>query len=312
MLFLLGAMFSASTFALEDHFSGSFSITVPGDRLLSSMQLEIDLPDDRSLKMEQNQKSDRVNSMIQVGRLPRMTLNKNRKGNIKLKNSQMSSISALFYIYDNVERLDSFSIEPKFYSKANEFHTTGTTDRIFSLEFLELNAVGDLEGTLLKKIDALEFKIGQPNVINVNLLPEIGKKIAVRLSAASTSTNFLHLPVNKQGEYPCNLVDDQNRLISTTYTAPVRFTYTLSRASSHSQNQNIVLRRLVREVNHFLSSHPDRGSSKIIEVPIKLNMSLAAVNAGISVEASSGPFKDINKNQKTRSRAKRKRGFFGF
>ena len=306
LLLLIGLFFSlAAVQAAADKFEGSFSITIPGDRLLKSIKLGVDLPQNRDMIVNQNQAYGQADSMIQVGNLSRIIFKKSYKGKLRYKDSEQSSIQAIFYLYDNVDLLKTFSIEPKFYSKDNEFHSKGITDKVFTLEFLEVDRVGEANGKSLKKIESLAFNIGKKNNFNLNLRPQNGKKIAVKLSTQNTGQHFLHFPVKKRGKYPFDLNNLQGGLIKRVYAAPINFSYVLSKARNADRSNDLNFRQLTREVNNFVKSHPDYGKSRVIEVPISLQMNLMNSNEPQELKAVVGP-------PRKKSSKKRRRNFLGF
>ena len=310
-LIILGILFSSVLYGSDNDFSGSFSITVPGDRLLKSIQLDMQLPENQSLKLVQLQKVNKPDSMVQIGCLSNMTFRKNRKGKMKLKKSTMSKVDGFFYIYDNVKQLDTFGLEPKFYSKNNEFHSSGRTDAIFSLELIEISSIGDIKGKVLKKIPKVSFALGEMNFFSVNTVISRGKKLAVKLSTSTTDSAFLHLPVSTKGKYPCNLVDRDSKQVKQAFGAPIEFSYSTLDDTSKRSAETLVLNRLVQKVNSYLKSHPEFGKNKILEVPIQLKMSLAEPSEVYSVNPTVGPFtvKEDIKNNGLKS--KRKRRFLG-
>ena len=89
-------------------FEGSFSITIPGDRLLKSMKLGVKSSQNQYMTINQNQSYAQPDSMIQVGNLSRMTLKKSQRGKLRYKGSERSSIQAVFYLFDNVKLLKKF------------------------------------------------------------------------------------------------------------------------------------------------------------------------------------------------------------
>ena len=310
-LIFFGTSFSNSIYASDRDFTGSFTITIPGDRLLKSIQLDMKLPENQSLKAVQKQKVEKPDSMVQLGCLSNMTFRKNRKGHIKLKKSTMSTVDGFFYIYDNVDQLDSFGIEPKFYSKNNEFHSSGRTDAIFILEVLELSSIADTEGTILKKIPEVSFVLGEMNFFDLNVAISRGKKVAVKLSSLTTDSAFIHFPVIREGKYPCYLLERNSKELKQAFGAPVTFSYSVLNDASKNFAQNVVLNRLVRQVNTYLKSHPEFGENKILEVPIQLKMSLAEPGEAYSVKPVIGPVVDREDIKKRSPKTKRRRRFLG-
>lgn len=289
-LVLLVLFFSFAPITEGKDFEGTFTITIPGNRLLKSMELGVDVPSNPSVIITQNQSEDVLDSMVQVGNLSKVTLTKNRQGRLRYKGSEKNSIQAIFYLYDNVELVKTFTITPRFYSKNNEFHSKGITDKIFNLEFYEIDRVGDLRGKLLKKIESVSFEIGHENSFDLDLKPLAGKKIAVKLISQDVGQQFLHFPTKKSGQYPFSLIDLKGRLVKRGYSAPISFSYVVLRPSNGHQSTESRLLQLTSEVNHFVKSHPDYGKDRVIEVPIKLQMNLKDLSKSDKTEDLVGPF----------------------
>ncbi len=311
-LLFLGIFFSFKAIQAVDKFEGTFSVTIPGDRLLKSMKLGVKSSQNQYMTINQNQSYAQPDSMIQVGNLSRMTLKKSQRGKLRYKGSERSSIQAVFYLFDNVKLLKKFSIEPKFYSKNNEFHSTGQTDKVFALEFMEVTRIGEVHGKSMKKIKSISFQIGQENNFNVDLRPQNGKKIAVKLSTLSTGEYFLHLPVKKSGKYPIELLNRDNNRIRKVYAAPVKFSYIPIKLGSDNSDDGLNFYQLTNEVNNFVKSHPDYGKSTVIDVPISLQMNLVGPDDSEALEAVVGPPQKKSISRDGKSSKKRRRNFLGF
>ena len=287
---LLILFFSVAPVIRGEDFEGTFTITIPGNRLLKSMKLGVELPQNPNILTTQNQSNNFPDFMVQIGNLSKVTFTKSRKGKLRYKNSKQNSVQAIFYLYDNVELVKTFTIKPRFYSKNNEFHSEGITDKVFILEFLEIDRVGDTEGKVLKKIESVGFKIGYENSFDLDLKPSNGKKIAVKLLTQGVGQQFLHFATNKSGEYPFDLTDLRGRLVKRGYSAPISFSYVASRPPNSNQSKESRFLQLTNEVNHFVKSHKDYGKDRVIEVPIKLQMNLKDLNKAQKAKALVGPF----------------------
>ncbi|MEE2924103.1 MAG: hypothetical protein VX619_04915 [bacterium] len=272
------------------NFEGNFIVTIPGNRLLKSMKLGVELSRDPDIFSIQRQFNEVADFMIQVGNLSKVTFTKNRKGELRYKNSEQNSIQAIFYLYDNVELVKTFTIKPRFYSKNNEFHSKGITDKVFNLEFLEVDRVGDTTGKLLKKIESVAFEIGSENSFNLDLKPSNGKKIAVKLNTQDVGQQFLHFATKKNGEYPFHITDLKGILIKKGYSAPISFSYIVLRSPNSNYALGSTFHQLTSEVNQFVRSHSDYGKDIVIEVPIKLQMNLEDLDEAQRFKTSVGPF----------------------
>ncbi len=294
LLILTILFFSLTAVKNAEDFEGNFSITIPGNRLLKSIKLGVELPQTQKVLVTQNQSNNSPDSMVQVGKLSRITVKRNRKGKLRYKDSLQSSVQAVFFLYDNIQVLDTFSIKPKFYSKNDEFHSRGSTDKVFILEFLEVDRVGEFKGKLLKKIQSIALDIGKENRFNLGLKPSSGKKIAVKLYTQGSDQHFLHFPAKKQGKYPFDLLDLKTDLVKRWYSAPISFSYIHSKSLNVDRSESSVFHQLASQVNHFVKSHSDYGSNTIIEVPIKLQMKLEKMNEAQKIRALIGPSSNVN------------------
>ena len=132
------------------------------------------------------------------------------------------------------------------------------------------------------------------------------------MSTQNTGQHFLHFPVKKRGKYPFNLNNLQGNLIKTVYAAPINFSYVLSKARNADRSNDLNFRQLTREVNHFVKSHPDYGKSRVIEVPISLQMHLMGSDESEDLKAVVGPPQKKSSSQDAKSSKKRRRNFLGF
>ena len=148
------------------------------------------------------------------------------------------------------------------------------TDKVFNLEFIEVDRVGQNKGKLLKKIESVALEIGSENSFNLDLKPSNGKKIAVKLNTQDVGQQFLHFATKKNGEYPFHITDLKGSLIKKGYSAPISFSYIVLRSPNSNYALGSTFHQLTSEVNQFVRSHSDYGKDIVIEVPIKLQMNL--------------------------------------
>ena len=287
---LLILFFSFTLITSTEDFEGTFTITIPGNRLLKSMKLGVESSPSQPSLIIQNQLSTDADSMVQVGNIAKVTLTRHGKSKLRYKASEDNALQAIFYLYDNAERLERFIIRPKFYSKNNEFHSKGMTDKIFNLEFIDVDRVGQNKGILLKKIESVAFDIGSENSFQLDLKPAKGKKIAVKLFAQDVGQHFLHFPTKKNGEYPFDLIDQKGRLVRRAYSAPISFNYVLRSSPNHKPLMDSKFNQLTDEVNHYVRSHVNYGKNTLIEVPIRLEMNLKDVTKTPKMKTLVGPF----------------------
>lgn len=270
----------------SDVFEGSFTVTVPGDRLLEKAELGVSFDGIQSVVKEERHHALSPTSMVQIGNLPQITLKKNYKGRMRLKDSKKRSIKPWFYLYSMASHLQSVEIEPSYYSKGNEFHTNSKTDPVFRILFYEVDRVGEVQGKEIKVLENVQFEIGKKNTFPVNLKIEKDKKLAVSIEVDSEETHYLHLKSRKEGKYPFLLSNREG----TYYNGPIQFRFE-SKLDQVQRERDLVHHKLVKEINQFVRSHSDFGTSRVIEVPVQLKLQLAPkskIQSALLIDARAG------------------------
>ncbi|MBW7875969.1 MAG: hypothetical protein H3C47_08280 [Candidatus Cloacimonetes bacterium] len=313
--FLVSVLLAQSIWANEperDVFEGSIVLTVPGDRLLDTLQVGVDFEEVEDLILREDQKSADSDNMMQIGSKALITLGKNYKQKIRFKNSKMTSSEAVFYLFEQGDELKSIFIEPKYYTKGTEFNSDGKTEPVFRIEVFEVGTVGDTEGRLMKSIENLSLHIGKENEIVINQPINSGTRVGVRLSAMETEdSHVLHIPVKKAGNYLCQYDDGVNEGYSKYYNAAIGFRYL--RKDTAAKNRRLRAFQMVAdEINNFVRNSSSYGSPRVVEIPVKIRMRLAPKGVAEANRIVIGPPAPEKPLDEKKEDPKRKKNFLGF
>jgi hypothetical protein len=256
-----------------DSFKGEFTLTIPADRLLDSVELKVSVEKSRDIIETENQKAEDPTDVVFVGHRRDAKIRKDRRGRVRLQKGSKKEGSLLIYVLSPIYEIKTFTITPRFYTRDDIFFDKGVTDPVFALDILESEKFGDLEGEVVQTMEGLSFRIGEENVLEIHHRLGEGKKVAFRLRGSTKEMAYLHLPVNKLGSYPAFYVENGLRS-RKVFNAPVSINFIMPPDTMNLQKQ-IPMRFLTRDVNRFLQSHPSHGLKGIIEVPVRLEMRLA-------------------------------------
>ena len=299
---LLQNSFSEKKEKGKDEFEGIFTITLPANRILDSMELGVDFDKERDLVAQEDHSSTSPQGMIQVGSKSVITMTKSYRGKLRLKNTKKTNSAVYFYLFKRALELKSIYLTPKYYTKGNDFLSSGGTEAVFQLDIIEVNNVGDTKGRLIKTLKGLAFKVGVENRIDLNHVLTAKKKLAFKLSAQSDQgIHVLHFATREKGTYPAKYDSGVKKSLIEVYNLPLRMIYTIG-DSSKSQAQFKIFRKLTEEINKFVRSSAAYGTDEILEIPLKLKMKIAPKEAEKLQRSVVGPAPKIMK--------KKKKGFF--
>ncbi|PCJ19325.1 MAG: hypothetical protein COB02_08020 [Candidatus Cloacimonadota bacterium] len=286
----------------KNKFEGVFTITLPANRILDSMEIGVDFDKERDLIAQEDHNSDGPQSMVQIGVKSVLTMKKNYRGKLRVKNTRKVESSLYFYLFKKASELKSIYLTPKFYTKGNEFISDGGTEAVFRLDVIEVNNIGDTKGRLIKTLKGIAFELGVENRIDLNHVLTPKKKLAFKLSAESKNDiHVLHFPVRNIGTYPAKYDSGVKENLIEVYNLPLRMIYTIG-DNRKSQAQYKIFRKLTEEINKFVRSSSAFGTDEILEIPLKLKMKIAPEEVEAIQRSIAGP---IPKKVK-----KKKRGFF--
>lgn len=259
----------------KDKFEGVFTITLPANRVLSSMEIGVDFDKERDLVAQEDHSSEAPQGMIQVGSKSVLTMKKNYRGKLRVKNTKKVNSAVYFYLFKKANELKSIYLTPKFYTKDNELRYEGGTEPVYRLDLIEVDGVGDTKGRLVKSLKGIAFKVGVENRIDLNYVLNPKKKLAFKLSAESKGgIHVLHFPVRSKGTYPSTYDSGVKKELSEVYNMPLRMIYTIGN-STKTIAQYKIFRKLTEEINRFVRSSSAFGSDEILEIPLKLKMKIA-------------------------------------
>lgn len=256
-----------------DTFRGEFTLTIPADRLLGNISLKVSVEESRDLVETEAQRTENPSEVVFVGHRRDVSVRKDRRGRIRLRQGKPKEGVLIMYPLAPVFEIKTITFRPRFYTREEVFHDKGTTDPDFALDILEIDKIGELEGTVVKSLEGLSFKIGEDNLMEIHHRLSEGKRAAIRLRSSTEKISYLHVPMNNLGTYPAFYVENGKRS-RKIFNPPISISFILSSETKGIQRQ-IPMRYLTRDVNRYLQSHPSHGMQGIIEVPVRLEMELA-------------------------------------
>jgi len=286
-------------------FSGTFTLTVPANRLLDSMELGVEFDAVRDVVSGEFQGTENPTDMILLGSKKVITVRKDRRGRVRSKNEKRVQSSAWFYLFSATREVKTFTLKPLYYSRGASLIKTGVTDPVFQCDVYLVDRIGAMQGTLVKTVREVSLAIGMENEIGIHQRLEPSQKLAIRVFVPKNEDQVLHLPVRKMGTYPGNYLNGLTPTSDAFYNAPVRFTFTLPE-KDRSPETLVLFRRLTRSINAYIRSHPKFGASEIIEVPVSLKMRLAPEGQHYVTESFAGPPPPPPPPPKPRKNRKRK------
>jgi hypothetical protein len=301
-------------------FSGVFTLTVPANRLLQSMELGVEFDALRDVVGEEFQGSEKPTDMILLGSKKVITVRRDRRGRVRRRTEKDVQSAAWFYLFSAAREVKTFTIKPMYYSRGASLIKTGVTDPVFQCDVYLVDAVGSMKGRLVKTVNHISLALGMENEIGIHQRLEASQKLAIKIFVPQVDPHVLHLPVRKTGIYPGHYTDGLLLSGELFYNAPVRFTFTLPE-KDRSPESLVLFRKLTRSVNAYIRSHSKFGANEIIEIPVSLKMRLAPEGQTHITEAFADspppppapppkPRKNRKRQNQKRQKSKKK-SFFG-